>query len=645
MSSPSRITIIAKSIQQLGLKPVLYMALHRFGYFTGHYYRLTRNAPFLTSVQLEKVHIISPLNIPATEYLRNDEGCLPAAEEIVEGKYRPFSGDTADLSFSIPDAEVHWTKIGDSDPQNDLKLTWEPARFCWVSPLIRAFTASGDPRYVRSFWDNWHAFQELNKPCLGPNWVSAQEVAIRLINWSIALQIFGSHPETRQDEREALIQAIYQHAHRIPCSIAYAQAQNNNHLLTEAAGLFTAGCLFKHIPAGQKWMQLGWQLFNQGITSQIDTDGTYIQHSMNYHRLMLQTAFWMAAAARTQNMDFPENVRSKLTAATCWLLAHLDPVSGKAANLGHNDGTYLFPLSGSGYADYRPTAQTAACLFLGQKVLPDGSWDEMTAWFSQMQFEQEPSRSIQGEKLEILRSPHVWASMHTAQFSNRPAHADQLHVEQWWDGENIIQDAGTYRYTAPPPWDNRLSRSAYHNTLTIDGIEPMLHAGRFLWLDWDQVRPDNMSGGDQEAFHTGYERHGFQCKRKVSMTSPNLVEVMDSVKPVKDDHSLHLLSLHWLLPDWDWKMEEPNLLALSKPGSSKVLRIEHNLSPANLLQNQEIQIVRAGQVLLGQEDALTPTLGWTSPTYNKLIPAISFRITFKPETPVTITSKFTFSQA
>lgn len=645
MSSPSRITIIAKSIQQLGLKPVLYMALHRLGYVTGHYYRLTRNAHFLTFDQLEQVHLISPLNFPATEYLRDDKGCIQAAEEIVEGKYHPFSGDAADLTLSITGADYHWTQIGDSDPQNDLKLTWEPARFCWISPLIRAFTASADARYVRTFWDHWHAFQESNKPYLGPNWVSAQEVAIRLINWTIALQIFGSHPETRKDEREGLIQAIYQHAYRIPCSIAYAQAQNNNHLLTEAAGLFTAGCLFKHIPAGQKWMQQGWQLFNQGITSQIDPDGTYIQHSMNYHRLMLQTAFWMAAVARTQNMDFPENVLPKLASATRWLLAHLDPVSGKAPNLGHNDGTYLFPLSNAGYADYRPTAQTAACLFLGHKVLPDGPWDEMTAWFDSGEFKQTDNKQFPKGNPEQLGSSRLWASMRMAQFSSRPAHADQLHVDLWWDGENIIQDAGTYRYTAPPPWDNRLSRSAYHNALTIDGKEPMLHAGRFLWLDWDQVGPGNVPGGVQEASHTGYERHGFQCKRKVVIASHNLVEITDSINPVKKDLSPHLLSLHWLLPDLDWKMEAPNTLVLSKPGSSKVMRIELNLSPANLSQNQEVQVVRAGQVLLGLEDSLTPTLGWTSPTYNKLIPALSFRITFNAGTPATITSKFTFSQA
>ena len=33
---------------------------------------------------------------------------------------------------------------------------------------------------------------------------------------------------------------------------------------------------------------------------------------------------------------------------------------------------------------------------------------------------------------------------------------DQLHLDLWWRGLNIAQDAGTYLYNADPPWDNPL---------------------------------------------------------------------------------------------------------------------------------------------------------------------------------------------
>jgi len=644
MSSLARTTILCKSIQQLGIQPVLQLALHQLGYLTGHYYRLTRNAPSLSTDEIEKVKIVPVLAIPSRDFLLNDADCIPAAEEIVAGKFHPFSGDLEELDFAIPNADVHWTRIGDSDPQNDLKLIWEPARFCWVSPLIRAFIANNDPRYVRVFWENWHAFQSSNTPYDGPNWVSAQEVAIRLINWTFALQFFGSHPATRKDEKDALIQGIYQHACRIPCTINYAKAQKNNHLLTEAAGLYTAGCLFKHLPVGQKWMQMGWQFYMEGIASQIDSEGTYIQHSINYHRLMLQTAFWMAAAARTQNMVLPPEVQSKLADATRWLLAYLDPLSGKVPNLGHNDGTYLFPLTDPEYSDYRATAQTAACMFMNKKALPDGPWNEMIEWFNSDVPEDKANIAKQIEKPTALGSPHLWANIHMAKYSSRPAHADQLHVDLWWDGVNIIQDAGTYRYTASPPWDNRLARSAYHNTMTIDDKETMLWAGRFLWLDWDQFEANHLSKDMLTAFHSGYKRYGIHCKRTVRFAASNQVEIKDNAEGKKEDLSPHLLRLHWLFPDWEWRLEDPSLLFLKKPDSNKQILVEVAGNHQGQLLNQEIQIMRAGQVLLGQEDMLSPTLGWVSPTYNLLKPALSLRITFRSKLPVSVTSKFTFSQ-
>ncbi len=194
-------------------------------------------------------------------------------------------------------------------------------------------------------------------------------MAIRLINWVIALQFFAIDPASSQENKLSIIQSIYQHAQRIQHSIGYAKAQNNNHLLTEAAGLYTAGCLFKHLSVGKRWMRIGWSAFMHGISTQIDNTGAYIQQSTNYHRLMLQTAMWMSAVARTQALNISEDVRNKLGKATDWLFQQMDPISGHTSNLGHNDGSYLFPLTGMDYSDYRPVVQAAARLFLEKPII------------------------------------------------------------------------------------------------------------------------------------------------------------------------------------------------------------------------------------------------------------------------------------
>jgi len=66
---------------------------------------------------------------------------------------------------------------------------------------------------------------------MGPNWMNGQEVAIRLMAFVWAVQIFADSTETTKERKYQLTQSITQHASRITQTLIYARAQNNNHLL------------------------------------------------------------------------------------------------------------------------------------------------------------------------------------------------------------------------------------------------------------------------------------------------------------------------------------------------------------------------------------------------------------------------------
>ena len=78
---------------------------------------------------------------------------------------------------------------------------------------------------------------------MGPNWSSSLEVAIRLINWSIAWVMIGGHQSeffsegTDQKFKEAWLGCIYQHLSFISGNLS-GFSSANNHLIGEAAGLF-----------------------------------------------------------------------------------------------------------------------------------------------------------------------------------------------------------------------------------------------------------------------------------------------------------------------------------------------------------------------------------------------------------------------
>ena len=204
-----------------------------------------------------------------------------------------------------------------------------------------------------------------NPAYLGPHWSSAQEVAIRLVALAFAYQVFSRSSHSHSERLKTLAQAIAVHAERIPPTRPYARSQNNNHLITEALGLYTASALLPEHPFAPKWHDLGWKWLLYAFRTQIDPDGTYIQHSTNYHRLMLQAALWAVAVHDSSFIDelVPQDILDLLKISTDWLWKLVDPETGHVPNLGHNDGAYILPLTVCPYHDYRPVLYAATQTF------------------------------------------------------------------------------------------------------------------------------------------------------------------------------------------------------------------------------------------------------------------------------------------
>ena len=105
-----------------------------------------------------------------------------------------------DLVLSLPGKLENWTayETGKTPipwgmfPVHDIKFVWEPARFGWAFTLGRAYHLSGDEKYARAFWQFFETFTDGNPPCLGPHWMSGQEVALRLMAFVWAGQVFAA---------------------------------------------------------------------------------------------------------------------------------------------------------------------------------------------------------------------------------------------------------------------------------------------------------------------------------------------------------------------------------------------------------------------------------------------------------------------
>jgi hypothetical protein len=303
------------------------------------------------------------------------------------------------------------------------------------------------------------------------------------------------------------------------------------------------------------------------------------------------------------------------------------------------------PLSVCPFEDYRPVLQAAGRAFCGESFFAPGPWDEPALWLHLTEEPPAGAAKIQpcASPLTLQNAPQdAWAYLRAARFTSRPGHADQLHLDLWWRGYNLAQDAGTFRYNAPPPWDNRLSSAFVHNTITLHGEDQMTRAGKFLYLDWAQAdctSHDNSADGCWEritARHDGYRRRGVLHYRSVTTFEDGVWLVEDSLLPAAAQALKPLQGrLHWLLPDWPYKWQ-PGELQIKSPHGWVTLQI---FSPSG--HALQISLLRAGETLRGPAQAPV-WMGWVSPTYGVKQPALALLADFEGSLPIQLTTEWSF---
>ncbi|MGB7876915.1 MAG: heparinase II/III family protein, partial [Anaerolineales bacterium] len=311
----SRLRIALKALRQLGFTRVASYGIYKLGLKTGQYQLLTETYRLQTEINGVPLAIRDLFTLPDRKQLKQILGedgqraLITQADEIVEGKFRMFGGEPDEIRLTFNQSLVHWTKYETNSqllsnlysPVSDIKFIWEPARFGWAYTLGRAYHLTQNEIYAETFWRFFETFTDANPPNLGPHWMNGQEVAIRLMAFVWAGQVFETPPisggETAAassvERRTRLAGSVAAHAARIPPTLLYARAQNNNHLVTEAAALYTAGLALPDYPSASRWRALGWRWLNWAFRRQISDYGEYIQHSTNYHRVMLDTALWV----------------------------------------------------------------------------------------------------------------------------------------------------------------------------------------------------------------------------------------------------------------------------------------------------------------------------------------------------------------
>src|SRR6267143_762175 len=520
----------------------------------------------------------APVKVAAARY-------LAAAERIAVGRFDVFALQDATLG-SPPrwngdpktgvEAPLSFGKLLDyRNPRRvgDIKYLWELNRHLHIVTLAQAYALSGDARYfgvIRRHLESWFAECPYGR---GPNWSSALELGIRLINWSVAWQLLGgaSSPLFQEGEgarfRQQWLNAVFQHAQFVHGHFSlYSSA--NNHLIGEAAGLFVAALTWPNWPCARAWLAEAKAILEREALLQNAPDGVNREQAVSYQQFELDLLLLPLFAGRANGKKFSSAFESRIEAMIEYLASIMD-ASGNVPMFGDSDDGLVVRLAqDDGYCNYRSLLATGAILFRrGDFKVKAGTLDDKTRCLfgegADSAFElldgaqaQLPVRRafthggyyILGCDFETVNEIRLVADAGPLGYQTIAAHghADALAFTLSVGGKEFLIDPGTYAYHTQGPWRRYFRGTAAHNTLRVDGMDQSQSGGNFMWLRKADARCTLWRPSDErdvfEGWHDGYLRLADPVlhRRRITLEKAARRIVIEDILHMAGEHDIEL---------------------------------------------------------------------------------------------------------
>jgi hypothetical protein len=430
------------------------------------------------------------------------ERLVSDADKILAGYFRYFAWDWKELGNepnwllnpyagkSCSSDFKHWTRVSEFDAEvGDIKCVWEVSRFEWVLTLARAYAVTKDRKYLDKLNALLKSWVKSNPANMGPNWRCGQEASLRCFNLLLAHLILD------EGLSSSLESFLYAHLERINSNFRYALIQDNNHGTSEAVGLYVIGMFLEHYSKDAEIKLRAGELKKKGecyieklASRLIMRDGSFSQHSVNYHRVMLDTFSIAETFQREFNEpEFSELTLGKIRLAINWLNQLVLSDDGRVPNLGANDGAMINFLHGCDYRDFRPSIQLASALFKEYVPFDEGEHDEILFWLNLKsnfkEVKKVDSNFIEGGYL-VRHVGDVSFLFRLPVYKFRPSQADAMHLDLWVKGENVLTDGGSYSYNDQSGIADLLKSVKGHNVIVFDNADPMPKISRFLYGLW-----------------------------------------------------------------------------------------------------------------------------------------------------------------
>ncbi|HEU4375014.1 MAG TPA: alginate lyase family protein, partial [Telluria sp.] len=487
--------------------------------------------------------------------------------------------------------------VTDRAQVGDIKHLWELNRHLHLVRLAQAASFSADPVYLRTLAAQLRGWLDQCPPRVGPNWCSALELGIRLINWSLIWHVLGGDAgalfsgAAGQQLRADWLRSIHAHCRHITRHLS-RHSSANNHLIGELAGLYVGAVTWPCWHASQRWRTASMAQLEQQAALQFSRDGVNREQAFAYHRFSTELLIVAGLAGAPFSPDYWEVVRRALR-----FLRSVRDAGGHVPMVGDADDASVFRLGPAG-AHWLRHALPGEHPDLGADTgwsFPDGGYLLFGARFG-------APDEIKG-MVDCGPLGYLGIAAH--------GHADALAITLSVAGEQCLVDPGTWSYWQAPAWRDYFRGTSAHNTVRVDGVDQSVSGGRFMWLRKAVARiermPQSPADFDFRGSHDGYLRLADPVRhvRSVRFDGATLV-VRDELTATRP----HLLEQFWHFA--------PGLVVALNAGGVKVRGSAFEM---------ELEVSGDGLTLELVRGAADPPLGWYSPSYETKQPCKVLKIT------------------
>lgn len=380
------------------------------------------------------------------------------------------------------------------DEIGDARTNWELNRHFQFALLAKAYYATGEKAYTEEL-ERLFADWSQNNPFLhGISWTSVMEVAIRCIQWTVALAFLrkkgytanGAMLMDMENGIKNMASYIAQHYSRFSSA--------NNHLLVEATAIAYAGFAFGYEP----WQQLAIRILDEELLKQNCEDGVNKEMALHYQTFGMEAYALVMHLMQSNGMEVNERWEQMLC-QQCEFVVSSMVSETKACEFGDNDEGKILDLEGGKICHYRYLLQLCS-LVLGRCGGDFGQVSETVSWLY-------PAKVI-----DCIKRTSPWYSRATGSMTFRQGgysflrskdkkivvgidhaplgfgsiaahgHADALSFQLYVNGKCILGDPGTFIYHCNLPKRNEYRLSCNHNTVSVqNGEEQSQMMGAFLW--------------------------------------------------------------------------------------------------------------------------------------------------------------------